>query len=144
MENRDSVHLLKECDSGVKMAITSVDDVIDDVENQRLRQLLLESREHHEKLKNEIHELLDQYGSEEKDPGAMATIMSWVKTNSKLAMNHDDTVIADLMTEGCNMGVKSLHKYLHQYPTANHQVKDICSRLIDIEETLREKLADYL
>ena len=131
MENRDSIHLLKECDSGTKMAIISIDDVIDNVENAKLRQLLIESKDHHKKLLKEIHSLLDQ-------------LMSWVKTNSKLIMNDDDTVIADLMTEGCDMGVKSLNKYLNQYPNANHEVKDICNRLISLEDTLREKLQTYL
>ncbi len=144
MENRDSIHLLKECDSGTKMAIISIDDVIDNVENAKLRQLLIESKDHHKKLLKEIHSLLDQLGSQEKDPGTMATLMSWVKTNSKLIMNDDDTVIADLMTEGCDMGVKSLNKYLNQYPNANQEVKDICNRLISLEDTLREKLQTYL
>lgn len=144
MQNRDSIHLLKECDAGVKMAINSVDDVIDDVENEKLRQLLIESKGHHEKLRNEIHTLLDEYDSSEKDPNAMASLMSWIKTNSKLMVNHDDTVIADLMTGGCDMGVKSLHKYLNQYPNANHKVKDICNRLISIEDALREELQTYL
>ncbi len=144
MENRDSIHLLKECDAGVKMAIQSVDDVIDDVESEKMRQLLIESKGHHEKLRQEIHTLLDQYDTEEKDPNPMATVMSWIKTNSKLMMNHDDKVIADLMTSGCDMGVKSLHKYLNQYPNANHEVKDICNRLISIEDSLREELQKYL
>ncbi len=144
MENRDSIHLLKECDAGVKMAITSIDDVIDNVENKKLRQLLMESKEHHKKLKKEIHSLLEQCGCSEKDPGAIATIMSWVKTNSKLIMNDDDTVIADLMTEGCSMGIKSLHKYQNQYPNANHKVKEICNRLISVEESLQKNLQDYL
>lgn len=144
MENKDSIHLLKECDAGTKMGIISIDDVIDNVENAKLRQLLIESKDHHKKLLNEIHSLLDQYDSNEKDPGTMATIMSWVKTNSKLIMNDDDSVIADLMTQGCDMGVKSLNKYLNQYPNANHKVKDICNRLISIEDTLRQKLQAYL
>ena len=125
MENRDSIHLLKECDAGVKMGIQSIDDVIDNVENEKMRQLLIESKGHHEKLRDEIHDLLDDYDSSEKEPSKMATIMSWVKTNSKLMMNDDDSVIADLMTSGCDMGIKSLHKYLNQYKTANHSVKDI-------------------
>lgn len=144
MENRDSIHLLKECDAGVKMGIISIDDVIDNVENAKLRQLLIESKDHHKKLRNEIHSLLDQYNSNEKDPSTMATLMSWVKTNSKLIMNDDDTVIADLMTQGCDMGIKSLNQYLNQYPNANHKVKDICNRLISIEDALRRKLQAYL
>lgn len=45
------------------------------------------------------------------------------KTNVKLVMNESDQTIADLMTDGCNMGVKSLNKYLNQYKAANEKVK---------------------
>ena len=144
MENSDSIHLLKECDAGTKMGIKSIDDVIDNVESQKLKDLLIESKGHHEKLREEIHELMTKYNSAEKDPNPMATLMSWVKTNGKMMMNDDDCTIADLITSGCDMGIKSLNKYLNQYPTANHQVKDICNRLISIEEALRDNLTEFL
>jgi hypothetical protein len=45
--------------------------------------------------------------------------MSWMKTNMKLSMEDSDATIADLMTDGCNMGVKSLNRYLNQYKAAD-------------------------
>ena len=144
MENKDSIYLLKECDAGTKMGIKSIDDVIDNVKNHKMKSLLIESKGHHEKLREEIYKLMEQYHSTEKDPNPMATFMSWVKTNGKMMMNNDDRTIADLITSGCDMGVKSLNKYLNQYPTANHQVKDICNRLISIEEALRDDLTEFL
>lgn len=144
MESMDTIYLLKECDAGSKMAVSSINDVLDNVKDTKLRQLLMESREHHEKLGNDLHSLLVKYDSEEKDPSAMAKGMSWLKTNMKLGMDESDATIADLMTDGCHMGVKSLHKYRNQYPAANHEAKDICNRLIDIEEKLCEGLTKYL
>lgn len=144
MENRDTLNLLKECDSGTKMGVTTIDDVLDNVESENLRQLLIESKDHHTKLGNEIHTLLIQYGSDEKDPSMMAKGMSWLKTNMKLGMNDSDATIADLITDGCDMGVKSLNKYLNQYPNADKKVIDICKRLIKIEETLCKDLRAYL
>lgn len=144
MESMDTIYLLKECDSGSKMAVSSINDVLDNVKDTKLRQLLTESREHHEKLGNDLHSLLIKYDSEEKDPSAMAKGMSWLKTNMKLGMDESDATIADLMTDGCHMGIKSLHKYMNQYPAANHDAKDICNRLIDIEEKLCEGLKKYL
>ena len=144
MATEDTIHLLKECDAGAKMGIISIEDVIDNVEDTNLRQLLIESKDHHKKIRTEIQSLLEKYDRDGKDPGTIATLMSWVKTNAKLIMNNDDSVIADLMTQGCNMGVKSLNKYLNQYPNANHKVKDICNRLIDIEEELKKKMQPYL
>ncbi len=144
MENTDTIYLLKECDAGTKMGISSIDEVLDSTQSNKLKQLLTESREHHEKLENDLHSLLIKYNSEEKDPNPMAKGMSWLKTNVKLGMNESDATIADLLTDGCHMGIKSLHKYMNQYPNADHDAKDICNRLIDIEEQLCEDLKGYL
>ena len=144
MENMDTIYLLKECDAGSKMAVTSIDEILEAVKSENLKQLLSESKAHHEQLGNEIHSLLLEYSSEEKDPSTMAKGMSWLKTNMKLNMHNSDATVADLITDGCNMGIKSLHKYLNQYPAANQKVKDICNRLISIEETLAKDLQPYL
>lgn len=144
MDNKDTICLLKECDAGSKMAVSSINDVIDKVENQDMKQLLTESKSHHEKLCDEIHTILDRHQWEEKDPNPMAKSMSWLKTNMKLTMKESDATIADLMTDGCNMGIKSLHKYLNQYADADHTSKDLCNRLVDIEEQLCQGLQCYL
>ena len=145
MENQDTISLLKECDSGTKMAVTSIDEVLGKVQDTDMKSLLTESKKHHEKLGNEIHSLLIEHNSEEKDPNPMAKGMSWLKTNMKVGMNESsDAAVADVITDGCNMGVKSLHKYLNQYQSADKTSKDICKRLVSIEEELCKDLKDYL
>lgn len=144
MVDRDSIKLLKECDAGSKMAVSSLDDVLEKVENENLKALLSETKGHHEKLGNEIHALLVEYGSEEKEPNMMAKGMSKMKSSMKMGMNDSDETVADLITDGCNMGIKSLYKYLNQYPGANSKVKDLCNRLISIEDQLRKELRSYL
>ncbi|MCH5252781.1 MAG: hypothetical protein J1F22_07385 [Lachnospiraceae bacterium] len=144
MEKDDTIYLLKECDAGSKMAVATIDEVLEKIQDSKLKQLLSESKDHHEKLGNEIHSQLIQYQSEEKDPSAMAKSMSWLKTNMKVGMDHSDATVADLVTDGCNMGVKTLNKYMNQYPAANQTAKDICNRLIGIEEELCKELRRYL
>ncbi len=144
MEHTDSVKLLKECDAGSKMAVASIDDVLEKVTNSELKDLLQESKDHHEKLGNEIHSILNERGKCEKDPNPVAKGMSWMKTNMKLGMDNSDATVADLITDGCNMGVKSLHKYLNKYQAADDTSKDICNRLVSIEETLCKDLRKYL
>ena len=90
MENRDTIKLLKECDAGSKMAVASLDDVLEKVENENMKKLLMESKGHHEKLGNESHALLNQYKSDEKEPNAMAKGMSKMKTN--FMMNMKDSI----------------------------------------------------
>ena len=144
MENKDTIHLLKECDAGSKMAVTSLDEVMESVQDEKLKELLKKSKDHHEKLGNEIHSMLIQYRSEEKDPNPMAKSMSWLKTNMKMSMDKSDATVADLLTDGCNMGIKSLYKYMNQYPNAESKVKNLCNNLIDIERELRKDLRGYL
>ena len=67
-----------------------------------------------------------------------------MKTNMKLGMEARDCTIADLMTDGCNMGVKSLGKYLNQYKAADEQSKDITKRLIKLEEQMAVDMRRYL
>lgn len=144
MDNTDTINLLKECDSGTKMAVSSIDEVLDRVCDSKLKQLLTESKSHHEKLGNEIHTLLIEHNSEEKEPSPMAKGMSWLKTNVKISMDESDASIADLLTDGCNMGIKSLHKYINQYTEADNTSHKICDRLIDIEAELCKGLQCYL
>ena len=144
MDNRDSIKLLKECDAGSKMAVSSLEDILDKVENVHLKKLLHETKEHHEQLGNEIHSLLMKYGSEEKDPNPMAKGMSWIKTNAKKMVDESDETVADLITDGCNMGVKSLNKYLNQYKAADEVSKDITKRLINLEEKLAIDIRQFL
>ncbi len=144
MEYNDTVKLLKECDSGTKMAVSSIDEVIDRVRDGEMKSILSESKSHHTKLGNEIHSLLSEHDVEDKEPSPMAKSMSWLKTNMKVGMNESDATIADVLTDGCNMGVKSLHKYLNQYQAADKTSKDICKSLISIEEELCKDLKDYL
>ena len=67
-----------------------------------------------------------------------------MKTNMKLGMEDTDATIADLMTDGCNMGVKSLNRYLNQYKAADEVSKDITKRLINLEEKLTIDLRSFL
>ena len=140
----DTVKLLKECDAGTKMAVASIDEVLDKVTDDGLKALLQESKNHHKELEMEILEKLKEHNAEEKEPNPMAKGMSWMKTNVKMGMDNSDKTVADLITDGCNMGIKSLYKYLNQYQNADEESKKLCNKLIDIEETLRKDLRNHL
>ena len=144
MIEQDTVRLLRECDAGVKMGIASLDDVMNQVHDQKLRDCLAECRNRHEELDGEIQNQLDRYQDEGKDPAPLAKGMSWMKTNIKLGLDHSDQTIADLITDGCNMGVKSLRKYLNQYKAADERSKDTAKRLINLEEKLVQDMHAYL
>ena len=119
MIEQDTIKLLRECDAGVKMGVSSIDDVLGQVRSGALKQYLTECKKKHEKLEDEIQTLLEKYHDDGKEPNPIAKGMSWIKTNMKMGMDESDQTIADLMTDGCNMGVKSLNRYLNQYKAAD-------------------------
>ena len=144
MIESDTIKLLRECDAGVKMGVSSIEEILDNVKNENFEKLLTKCKEEHKNLENEINQLLEKYEDEGKEPNAFAKGMSWMKTNWKISMDNTDNTIADLMTDGCNMGVKSLNRYLNQYKAADEVSKDIAKRLINLEEKLTIDIREYL
>ncbi|MCD8143991.1 MAG: hypothetical protein LUD79_01405 [Oscillospiraceae bacterium] len=144
MIESDTIKLLRECNAGVKMGVQSIQEAIPSVESQYLRGLLETNMEAHNRLGDEARELLNRYDDSGKEPNPMAKGMSWMMTNVKLAMNPGDGTVANLITDGCNMGVKSLSKYLNQYAAASEEAKDVTKRLIRLEETLSVDVRGFL
>ena len=144
MTEPDTIKLLRECDAGIKMGTAAIGEVLEKTTNEKLKKLLEECKEGHEKLKEEIQNKLEQCHDTGKDPNPMAQGMSWMKTNVKLAMDESDATIADLITDGCNMGVKSLSRYLNQYQAADEETKDIAKKLIKQEEELSIHMRSFL
>ncbi len=144
MENEDNIDLLRKCSEGVKMGVATIDEVLPHVKSDKFRNTLFSSKTTHEKLYSEIIKLLHQIGIPKKEPPLMAKGMLWFKTNINEMMHKSDSAVADLITDGCSTGVKSLTKYLNQYKKADDTVKNIAKRLIDSEEKLIESMKEYL
>lgn len=144
MIEKDTVRLLRECDAGVKMGLSSIDEVMDYVHSDRLKSCLSECKKEHEKFADEMQNLLERYFDDGKEPNPIAKSMSWIKTNIKLNVNESDATVADLITDGCNMGVKSLSKYLNEYQAADEASKDIAKRIISSENRLAGEVRQFL
>ena len=144
MIEQDTIKLLRECDAGIKMGITSIDDVLEHTRSDELHRKLSDCKAEHEKLQTDLQQQLSRFQDEGKNPNPIAKGMSWMKTNMKLGMEESDATVADLMTDGCNMGVKSLNRYLNQYKAADETSKNIAKRLIRLESDLAKDMQGYL
>lgn len=144
MANQDTIKLLRECDAGIKTGIISIQEVLSDVKDFKLAEILSDSIDTHRLLAHKAEALLQKYGDSGKEPSTMAKTMTWMKTNIKLAQDNSDATIADIITEGCSMGIKTVSRYINQYPKAESQAVDIAKNLRDIEEELEISMRDYL
>ncbi len=140
----DTIKLLRECNAGIKMGVSTLDDVMEHVQEDSLRSLLAKSKETHTRLGNTTHEYLKEYHDTGKEPAMMAKVMSKMKTNMKLDDEGPDSTVADLVTDGCNMGIKSIYRYINQYPAAEDKVRKLARQVADAEETLVKDLRAYL
>ena len=144
MIQEDTIKLLRECNAGIKMGVDSIDEILDETTDRMLIKMLRETMDEHKRLGSETHRLLNRYGDEGKDPNPLAKSMSWIKTNVMMTVDAGDNTIADLITDGCNMGVKSLSRYLNKYEAADEESKNIAKQLIACEAGLAEGLRAYL
>ena len=142
--NNDTKNLLKECNSGIQMGVSAIEQLLPHVNDTQLRKIIDESRWEHIELGNQTHKILNQSGEPIDAPSPMAKTMSKLKISTQYALNSDDSEIADLLTDGCNMGVKSINKYLNQYTNARTDVKNIAIGLVNMEEKLADNLRKYL
>ena len=60
-----------------------------------------------------------------------------------MGIDESDKTVANLITDGCNMGIKSLNKYLNQYKMADEISKKVTNSevliLLDIEISILKK-----
>ena len=144
MVHQDTVRLLRECDAGIQMGVLAIDQVMDRAQDDALRTLLSKSKREHEHLQKSLQAALDRFSDAGKHAPLMAKAMSTVKTNMELLVSPTDAAIAELITDGCAMGIKSLSRYLNQYAAADESAKDVCKKLIALEEQLAKALRGYL
>ena len=142
--NSDTLNLLNECDSGIRMGEAAFKQVLPHAKDKELRHLLEVAKTTHATLGDEIHRMISDSGKTPKDAHPVARAMSSVKIGATLMVKASDKSIANLMTDGCDMGIKSLSGYLNQYKNATDEAKTVAKRLIASEEFLEGKLRSFL
>ena len=143
-QKRDTLNILKECNSGITMGAAAIEKVLPTVKNRELRDVLTACKDKHKELGDETHRLLLIHGSDTKPPHRMAKLMSDAKIDTQLMLRPGDKTVASLMTDGCTMGIKSLSGYLNKYKNADRTSRSIAARLIASEEYLALKMREHL
>ena len=142
--SQDTVELLKECDAGCKMSIYCMEQISMYVSDDKLKTIIQKYNGAHIKMEEDIHRLLNTIWEEDKEPNPIAKASSWIQSEVKMMMNCDSKQAALLLTDGCNMGVKSLCEYKNQYKAAEDKSVQICDKLCDLETKMTYELREFL
>ncbi len=144
MSKKDTVFLLRECSAGIRTAVACIDGVMPYVKEKEMMQILKNSKHSHESLGESVDVELEKLGSKGKDPNIMAKGMSAIKINAELAFKPTEAQAASLITDGCGMGIKSINKYMNQYPAADENAMHMAQRLGTLEQELVDNMKPYL
>lgn len=140
----DTRNLLMECNKGCKMGIESMDQLLEYAKDEKLRKVLEEFRNKHEKLEDRSSIMLNELGKDEQSPGVMAKAFSWFSTEMKMMIEDDSSQIAKILMNGCNMGIQSICKFQNEYKEASGESKALAKDLVKTEEELMEKMKEFL
>lgn len=142
----NTVKLLEECNKGCNTAITSMIEMMQQIENEKMKEIINKYAEEHKKIEEKTEILLKENGKSEKEPGIMAESMIKMQTTMKvgMSMNHQERNCAEMMIKGCNMGIKTLTEKMHEYEESSKESKQIAKQLIEIERDFAKEMEQFL
>lgn len=140
----ETILLLKECSAGCIMAKNSIAQVMEYVQDADLLKLLHGQEKKHEDLERKIASELEKLGKDEKEPGMMASAMSWFGTEIKMLVRDDTHQAAKIMMDGCHMGIQSVSEYLNKYKDAEEHSRKLAQNIITVEEEFMKELRKYM
>ena len=142
--NEDSIQLLKEIDSGCFMAINSLHQMEEYDMPTDQHDMLTKYVEQHDAIQKEASTLLHRNDETDKQPGMMASAMSWLTTEIKMMLHDDSTQIAKIMMNGCNMGIQTIREHMTQYKDAATEVMKLAEKLIKVEENMFKEAETFI
>lgn len=142
--NEETIELLKEIDSGCLMAINSFQQLEEYQMPQGLYELVAKYKAKHDEIQKEASGLLHKYHETDKQPGMLASAMSWMTTEMKMMMREDGTQVTKIIMNGCNMGIQQIGEKMHHYENASDEAKKLAEKLIKTEENLLSEIKEYL
>ena len=139
-----TLQILNECSSGCKMAIHSMEQILEYVKNEKLERVIGRAIEKHKEIAERTAKALTSYGEQGKKPGVAAETFAWLTTEMKMMIRDDSAQIAKIMTNGCNMGIQSIMEVWNDSPEADRESKDIARALVKAEEDFADELKVFL
>ena len=74
----------------------------------------------------------------------MASTFAKISTDMKLMMEKDSHKIAEILIDGCNMGVKSTTENMHKYSNASSESMNLAKELVEMEQKMSQDLLQFL
>lgn len=143
----------KKCDSEIlaeiyrnaQLALTSISDIMPEVEDGGIREEIMREHEEYEKICSKAAKLALKYDVDLKEPNPIKKAMMWSAIKMGAANDNSSQNIAQMMIRGTVNGITSLKTSLTDGgDKLDPEVKKLLNELITVEEGFEKKLKRFL
>ena len=140
-ENKNA---LDEVNKGCTMGIEAINNLLKEVSSESFNKTLVKEVESYQKIEGEIHDIYDKYSEgTPHEIGTITKVMTDYMMKTKTMMDHTDSKIAELLSQGTNMGIIEGQRILNN-KNLNSEVKNLIQKFVKLQEKSLEDLKKYL
>ena len=137
--------ILAEIYRNAQLALTSIADILPQVENDAIKNEIMREHEEYERICSEAATLAKEYGLELKEPGPVKKAMMWSAIKMNSAADNSKEHIAEMMIKGTVTGITCLKTSLSESEKVmSPEIKKLLNDLISLEESFETRLKSYL
>jgi len=145
MENKSNSEIVAEIYRNAQLALTSISDIITEVEDGDIREEIMRQHEEYEKICSKAAKLALNFDLDLKGPSPIKKAMMWSAIKMGTANDNSSQNIAQMMIRGTVNGITSLKTSLTDgEKVMDGEVKKLLTELIAMEEGFEKKLKKFI
>ncbi len=144
-EFKKDSEILAEIYRNAQLALTSISDLMPEVDDERIKEEIMREHEEYEKICSEAASLAHKFGLELKEPSPVKKAMMWSAIKMNTASDNSAQNVAQMLIKGTVQGITSLKTSLTDGGKfMDAEIKKLLNQLIALEEGFEKKLKTYL
>lgn len=144
-KNKINKDTLDELNKGCAMGMDAIRNILEKVEDKKFKKVLEKEFDKYKDIHHRIEKKYEEFSREEPtETSAMNKVMTWSMTEMKLMKDQSDSKIAELLSQGTNMGIIEGRKLLNHKEKLDKEVEKILTDFIEMQEESVEIYKEYL
>lgn len=140
----DDEMILKEIQKNTQMGMTTIDTILDKIENDDFSMTLSRQSLHYADLHNRALDMILREDGEGYRPNQLSDMALKGSIHANTAFNISKEHLAEMMIQGSNRGITSMWKSLKHNGMAGDDTVELAKELMDFEERSIERLKEFL